>query len=79
MFTLENQFKKFIENQLTNPFIEADEREVPFNSYDEVYQMEDDIFIVAIDGNEKHLFEYNTYSITNEGTSLFEFEYFGKK
>ena len=69
--TLFEQFENYLNNQLTNDLIEEDEKEVPFNSYDEIG--EDSIFLTVKSRNVTYLFEYNAYFQTQDGSCLYDF------
>lgn len=73
--TLINQFKNYLDNQLTNEFIE--ESEFPFRSYEEIG--EESIFMTAKSGNITYLFEYNPYFETEEGNCLYDFNFYDVK
>lgn len=75
--TLLEQFENYLNNQLTNDLIEEDEREVPFNSYDEVG--EESIFMTVKSGKDTYLFEYNLYFETAEGNCLYDFNFYDVK
>ena len=68
--TLLEQFKRFLENEITNPEIEAEDR-VPFKIVLSV--KEDGIDLIAETELGNFAYDYNCYQDLGE-TQLFEFE-----
>lgn len=70
------QFKNFLNNKITNPFIPEEDR-VEFTEVEKVYV--EDIFVVAETDTGVYLYEPEPYQITEEGTSWFDFTFETKK
>ncbi len=64
------QFRRYLDNQLTNELVEEPTIDVQYT-----HVGEESYYVTARGENGKdYSFEYNAYFITEEGTALYEFE-----
>lgn len=68
---IKKQFKQFVENHISNPFVE----EKLFVNYEKLSEY-DYIFLTVETGNKRFLFESSCYFITIEGTPSYEFLFY---
>ena len=67
------QFTEYLQNQLSNPFIEEDEK-MPFSSYEKAEETLDLIPLRVSTKEGSFQFDYNCYFVSEEGNSLFSFQ-----